>query len=349
MLKIAVFGFFAPETGHLAPPGPRARRSPVSADEFMQAVWGMQPPEARIGAPGDVPCFVKLTRLAAQPVYVQLLSEEMAPGAGLLPFDGYIVIIDAVKILAPRAIQRALRRLGDLNPNADVMIAAGRQNEPEALSSDGLREVLGLHADLPIFPYVPAEPGTVHRLVRRLARYVDNPDRVAPPIFAGEQPAPPPDEPPVALPGMPEPDDTPPEPTIHGLAHVAVTVSDLDQSLAFYRGVLGFRVLGHLDYHDERGFTITYLDAGRGVIKLFSFAESGVQPLAPPDDTRLGLQHIALRVTGLDAIIDRLRAAGVTIAREPVAGVSGARIAFFTDPDGTLIELIEGDLVYTRR
>jgi len=27
----------------------------------------------------------------------------------------------------------------------------------------------------------------------------------------------------------------------------------------------------------------------------------------------------------------------------------GVRAAYFTDPDGTLIELVEGEIVYTRR
>lgn len=341
MLKIAVFGFFYPEHAAYAPVTP-----PVNADDFMRAVWQMQPPESRIGSAQDVPCFVKLTRLASQPVYVQLLSDDMAPGAGLLNFDGYVAIIDAVKVLAPRTIQSALRRLGELHPNADVIIAAGRQNEPDALSSDEIRTILGLHPRLPIFPYVPDEPDTVRRMVERLAQYVDNPDRVAPPIFAGDQPAPPPDAAPARLPGVP---DTPPEPHIQGLAHVAITVRSLDRSLDFYRGLLGFRVLGHLDYHDARGYTITYLDAGRGIIKLISFTQADTQPAPALDDTRTGLQHIALRVSGLDAIAEQLKCAGVPFTREPMEGVSGARIAFFTDPDGTLIELIEGDLVYTRR
>ena len=344
MFKIAVFGFNRSDEA-IADASP----SPVDAGTFMRTVWQMEPPESRIGAGTDVPCFVKLTRLASRPIYVQRLSEQMTPGAGLLNADGYVAIIDAVKVLAPQTIQRTLQRLAEQQPNANLIIAAGRQNEPGAHSSEDLREMLKLHADLPIYPYVPAEPETVHRLVERLVRHIGNPDRIAPPVFAGGQPV---VVSPVAAAPV-EPIEKPvraPAPSIDSLAHVAITVSDLERSLEFYRGLLGFRLLGHLDFpHDERGYTITYLDAGRVVLKLFSYANTEAQTAPAYNDTRTGWQHVALRVTGMDVIVEQLRCAGVQFVREPAIGQSGARIAFLTDPDGTMIELIEGDLVYTRR
>jgi catechol 2,3-dioxygenase-like lactoylglutathione lyase family enzyme len=274
----------------------------------------------------------------------------MAPGAGLLNCDGYIAIIDAVKILAPRTIQSALQRLAEQHPHAHLIIAAGRQGEPDALSSDEIRAVLGLHPDLPVYPYVPSEPKTVHRLIRRLARTISDSTCVPPPIFAGEQPSPP-----QADSSAPAPDaagrrDTPQVPRIHGLAHVAITVSDLSRALDFYRGLLGFRLLGHLDWPDDPdGLTITLLDTGRGSLELFSYANVPVKPAPPADDLRVGLQHLALHVTDLDTIADHLMCAGVPFTIEPKNIPGGVRIAFFTDPDGTSIELIEGDLVFTRR
>ena len=355
MLKIAVFGFYHADQVRIAPRDRDQHLSPVHTDELMRIAWELEPPETRVGtdSPG-APCFVKLTRLASQPVYVQSLSDRMAPGAGLLNCDGYVAIIDAVKILAPRTIMTALRRLAELHPGAHVMIAAARQNEPDALSSDEIRSVLGLHPDLPIYPYVPSEPKTVYRMLRRLARYIDDPVRAAAPIFAGNTPV---------LPAAPTPSETAPAPAagseasvaplpqIHGLDHVAITVSDLARALDFYRGLLGFRLLGHLDFPgDEHGFSIAYLDTGRGTLELFSYA--GAETLASgclPDDRQVGLRHLALRVTGIDAVAEQLACAGVPFTLEPTDAAGGVRIAFLTDPDGTLIELIEGDLTYSRR
>jgi catechol 2,3-dioxygenase-like lactoylglutathione lyase family enzyme len=347
MLKIAVFGFYGPDQTRIPPPGHEQHLSPVTTEEFMRCVWEMEPPDSRIGNTPETLKFVKLTKVTRQPVYVLAVSDRLAHSAGLLNCDGYIPIVDAVKILAPRAIQSALRRLRELRPTADLIIAAARQNEPDALSSDEIRAILGLDPALPIMPYVPTEPETVHRLIRRMVRYVDNPDRIPPPIFLGDAPPVPPESAPADGSTAPGPA---PVPYIHGLDHVAITVSDLDRALAFYRGLLGFRLLGYLDFPgDPRGFRIAYLDTGQGILELFSFATAETSSAGQTDDIQVGLRHFALRVTGVDAIAEALRQAGVPFALPPTDAVGGVRIAFFTDPDGTLIELIEGEITYSRR
>jgi hypothetical protein len=217
MLKIAVFGFYGPDHAHILPPESRNHHlSPMSTDAFMRAVWAMEPPESRIGDGTGAPCFVKLTGVAAQPVYVQSLSNQMAPGAALLNAAGYVAIIDAVKILAPKTIRRALRRLVDQHPGVPLIIAAGRQHEPDALSSDEIRAVLGLHPDLPVYPYVPDDPKTVHDLIRRLAASITGPTCAAPPVFAGDAVPALPGEAPDTSPAPERPAPTPPQ--VHGLA-----------------------------------------------------------------------------------------------------------------------------------
>jgi catechol 2,3-dioxygenase-like lactoylglutathione lyase family enzyme len=346
MIKIAVFGFYALDHTHLYAP---AHLSPVNTRDFVRAVWEMEPPESRIGNTPEAPCFVKLTQVTNQPIYVQCLSDDMAAAAGLLACDGYIAIIDAVKILAANAIQAALRRLYELRPQADLIIAAGRQNEPDALSSDEIRAILGLNPDLLVMPYDPDQPATIEQIIRRMVRYVDNPDRVPPPIFVGDEPRTVTPRPPTAPRDSQADTGHPPTPRIHGLDHAAIIVSDLDRALHFYQKGLGFRLLGHIEMNDDRARTLTHLDTGRGIVELVS---SAVDPASAADtynDRQTGIPHIALRVTDLDAIAQSLRDAGITFTQEPVTTPHGARVAFFTDPDGTLIELVEGEIVYTRR
>ncbi|HEX3053884.1 MAG TPA: VOC family protein [Aggregatilineaceae bacterium] len=347
MLKIAVFGFYAPDQTRVVSSNDYI--SPVDTEDFMRIVWQIEPTETRIGVGGtEVPCFVKLTQLASQPVYVQSLSNRMAPGAALLNCDGYVAIIDAVKILAPKTIQNTLRRLSEQHPQAHLIIAAGRQNEPEALSSDEIRQILGLHVDLPIYPFVPTESKTVARLIKRLARYIDDPKRLAPPIFAGEVVISVEDAIPtaveVALPKAPA------RPRIYELAHVAITISDLNRSLDFYRGLLGFRLLGQIDFPDDTtGKVVTQLDTGRGVIELFSYTNPPAQAAPDTSQMPIGLRHLALRVGGLDLIVEQLMCAGVEFTLEPTEAAGGIRHAVLLDPDGIAIELIEGDVVYSRR
>ncbi len=343
MLKIAVFGFYNPDWDTA---GNTRQRSPVSTRDFMHTVWEMEPPQTRVGDAPDILGFVKLTAVGTQPVYVQMLSDEMAQGAGLLNCDGYIAIIDAVKILAPRTIHHALRRLAELHPAADLIIAAARQNEPEALSSDEIRSILGLHPSLPIMPYVPDEPKTVHRLIRRVVRYIENPDRVPPPIFAGMETVTPLLIPHDEAKRPPAPQATiTPAPRIERLDHVAIRVSDLGRALAFYRDLLGFRVLGQIDVPgSDPPHTLTHLDTGRATLVL---ASEGGAP--PPSGERGNVLYLALRVSGLDAMVTRLAHAGVTLHSAPVNTPYGVRLAVIADPDGTLLHLIEGDFVYSRR
>lgn len=348
MFKIVVFGFYGPDQAPVSDAND-APLSPVDTESFMRLVWEMEPPETRIGSSGSAPCFVKLTEVASQPVYVQSLSNRMAPGAGLLRCDGYIAIIDAVKILAPRTIQAALRRIADCHPEAHVILAAGRQNEPEALSSDEIREVLGLHPDLPVYPYVPTEPKTVQRLIRRLARYIDDPQRSAPPIFAGAEVAVP-----AGAPPRPEAPEVPaasaterPLPQVHGISQVGITVGDLTRSLDFYRGLLGFRILGQFEWA-QAGLTITHLDAGRTLLELVSGREPALDAPVARAATP-GARHITLRVTDLDAIVDHLVCADVPLLYEPATVMEGVRLAAVADPDGTPVLLLEGEIRYARR
>ena len=193
----------------------------------------------------------------------------------------------------------------------------------------------------------PGEPKTVHRLIRRMVRYMDNPDRVPPPIFAGEQASAPP-----ALArddgdAAPTPQATiTPAPHIERLDHVAIAVSDLERALAFYQGLLGFRPLGQIDLPGEDPpRTLAHLDTGRGALALVS----GADGKAEAERTRPGPLYVALRVAGLDAIVARLAHAGVAVRSAPVSTGYGVRVAEVADPDGTPIRLIEGDFVYSRR
>ncbi len=130
--------------------------------------------------------------------------------------------------------------------------------------------------------------------------------------------------------------------------HTTVSVSDVDKSLAFYRDVLGFPYLGRLKYNNPVGLTIDFLDIGNNaILEVFSFTNAPVRPSEfIPDDRQLGMRHMAFKVKSVDATAARLEKAGVEFTTPPKNGTGVARLAFFKDPDGTLIEIVEGDLRY---
>ena len=59
----------------------------------------------------------------------------------------------------------------------------------------------------------------------------------------------------------------------------------------------------------------------------------------------LGLTHLSLRVPDLSAALAGLEARGVNILWDTRIEfeAAGAKAVFVTDPDGTLIELVESD------
>jgi len=118
---------------------------------------------------------------------------------------------------------------------------------------------------------------------------------------------------------------------ITGLAHVCFVVSDLQESIRFYRDVLGFREA--FAFHREDGTHFgQYLHAGgRCFVELF------VGDLAERAEKQ-SYQHISLEVDEIEATVADLGAKGVEVT--PVKmGADHSWQAWLADPDGNRIEL----------
>ena len=105
---------------------------------------------------------------------------------------------------------------------------------------------------------------------------------------------------------------------------VELSVADWPASLAWYRDRLGLPV----DLIDEPN-RYALLSAGAGRVALKAGTPS-------PGGTKL-----VLRVSSLDAEIERLDRAGVVPVRPIRVSAEGYRSARFADPDGHPIELFE--------
>ena len=122
---------------------------------------------------------------------------------------------------------------------------------------------------------------------------------------------------------------------IKKLLHTRMRVSDMDQTIQFYTGVLGLQVLERKT--SPRGSHLAFLAVPNSdeLIELCSFPPSG--PVKVQED----LVHLAFEVENLDETIRTLNEKGVKITDGPTRSSSGSRFIFIDAPDGYEIELIE--------
>jgi catechol 2,3-dioxygenase-like lactoylglutathione lyase family enzyme len=142
------------------------------------------------------------------------------------------------------------------------------------------------------------------------------------------------------------------QPKVLGYDYMSIGVSDLEQSLNFYR-VLGYNRLlwdlkGHLNWMDEAcGHKIE----GRTVMIGSDFDDHLLQLIQIPNAKNslkrrtwgdIGLLEFCLRVHNLDSICSYLRKKNVKILVEPTLAtpkLDYAFIAYVADPDGNYVEL----------
>ena len=131
---------------------------------------------------------------------------------------------------------------------------------------------------------------------------------------------------------------------LRGLDHVAITVADIERTLAFYRRVLGADAL-YEDLWRAGNLPVVILQLGASRLSVHAAASPASPHARLPTP---GSADLCFRWDGpLDAAARQLAAAGVAIEAGPVPrpaadGVPGASL-YFRDPDGNLLELLSTD------
>ena len=146
--------------------------------------------------------------------------------------------------------------------------------------------------------------------------------------------------------------------TVSRIDHVGINTSDFDRTLAFYRDVLGLRVMSRGTFSDADTAAllglesvelhIADLDSGDGrVVELIEYRR--------PKGARVGFQlndwpviHIAFTVDDVAAARERLVAAGIDIIsrrplsiRDPGNAFDGAICLYVQAPEGVIVELVQ--------
>lgn len=144
------------------------------------------------------------------------------------------------------------------------------------------------------------------------------------------------------------------------VAHVGITVRDMDKVLAFYQDILGFAIAMDVTIAGEEAERLTrvkgtvlrsvYLRSGAGVkgppLELLQFIAPAMEATAPHAHLRHpGISEIAFWVQDIDKTYTDLGAKGVEFYSAPqlfaLEGYGKAKAVYFWDPEGTTLELMQ--------
>jgi glyoxylase I family protein len=124
-----------------------------------------------------------------------------------------------------------------------------------------------------------------------------------------------------------------------GFHHVAIKARDFDATLRFYKEALGFTEWIRWGQGEGRA---VMLDAGDGnYLEVFAGG-------TPATQSEGAILHFALRTDNCDTAIERARAGGAVVTKEPfdvlipsTPGPTPVRLAFCKGLDGEIIEFFQ--------
>jgi lactoylglutathione lyase len=129
--------------------------------------------------------------------------------------------------------------------------------------------------------------------------------------------------------------------TIFRYDHIHLRSPNAEETAQWYERMFGAEVIRSTQ-SDGR----SRIDLNLGGVAVFIAQvpeENAVAP--PPEPPYLGLEHIGLRVEGIDAVVDELKHKGAEFTVEPKTIRPGVRIAFLRGPQNVHIELLDRNAV----
>jgi catechol 2,3-dioxygenase-like lactoylglutathione lyase family enzyme len=139
------------------------------------------------------------------------------------------------------------------------------------------------------------------------------------------------------------------------VGHIGLTVSDLDNAIAFYRDILGFPVSEKVKASGELLEDLSGVPGGQHevcfvrapglIIELLCYSKPEGRLRSKLRACDAGAVHIALKVRNIAQVIQAIRCAGFeafsSVKTLPDGPLKGMRVVKARDPDGVVLELVE--------
>jgi len=119
--------------------------------------------------------------------------------------------------------------------------------------------------------------------------------------------------------------------------HTAIQIAEPQRTIAFYRR-LGLELVGCFRVDP---IVLYYMSAPAGGATFELVHNPAAVDRAP------GSGHVAVAIDHFDGLLAELRGAGISLEREPYhpGDREDRRVCFLRDPDGTLVELLDGEFL----
>ncbi len=119
--------------------------------------------------------------------------------------------------------------------------------------------------------------------------------------------------------------------------HTEMVASNMDRTLDFYTGIVGFKILWRRKPEGTPFDEIAFMELNGTLVEVFAIKDA--TPL-PSRQWRIGCHRLALEVDDMDEVVKYLNEKGVTISQKPA--ISGTNsMAEMLDPDGIPIQLVQ--------
>ena len=139
---------------------------------------------------------------------------------------------------------------------------------------------------------------------------------------------------------------------IDKIHHSCICVKDMEKSLAIYQEILGMEKVQDTHFEgeaidrllelDKVRFRIVHLKVGGDILELMQFERPpGGDKAAGHKMNDSGITHFCFEVQDTDAVYEKLTGAGLPFTCPPVTTPTGRKVAYFRDPDGILVEILQ--------